>query len=71
MALPSQLAKYSGLIDLVVEALVREMKGEMGAKTDEANSDPGKGRYSDRPTAKDQQHGHRNAAAPKVANARS
>jgi len=25
----SQLAKYSGLIDLVVEALVREMKGEM------------------------------------------
>jgi hypothetical protein len=40
MALPAHLQRYSGLIDLVVEALVREAQG--GAETERET--PGRGR---------------------------
>jgi hypothetical protein len=46
MALPANLAQFDGFIDLVVEALVREIRNPIDTKTNAATPRPRKARRS-------------------------
>lgn len=64
MALPAHLQRYSGLLDLLVEALVREVGEEAGETPDRGGTRSGFSLQQQ----DDQQHGEVYATAASAAN---